>query len=135
MRSINFVMLPASWSRLRWRSSQIASFVLVDFDEYYFDFICDDGSCVCVCASLAEVEKSGFCTSVLRARQADGLLPACKIVDDVRDYKPTGCSLEAEVLSGGFPCQATTLEIFDVELNCCESGEVGCHQSLLALRA
>ena len=56
--------------------------------------------------------------SVLRARQKEGFLPECGIANDVRGYKPSGAALEAEVLTGGFPCQANSSESGNVYLTC-----------------
>ncbi len=47
-----------------------------------------------------------FCVSVLRARQQDGFLPTCPISRDVKTYVPSGEDLSAELVTGGFPCQA-----------------------------
>ena len=55
---------------------------------------------------MAEVERSQFCQSVLRARQQEGSLPKCEISDDVCAYQPAGPALEAEIVTAGFPCQA-----------------------------
>lgn len=54
----------------------------------------------------AKVERDEFCVSVLKSRQADGLLEQCPISNDVLTYQPQGDDLAAEVLTAGFPCQA-----------------------------
>ena len=36
----------------------------------------------------------------------EGLLPRCEIVPEVCTYNPFGRGLDAEILTGGFPCQA-----------------------------
>lgn len=56
---------------------------------------------------MAEVERDEFCVSVLKARMADNALPTCKICDDVTSYRPVGPALDAEVVTAGFPCQAS----------------------------
>ena len=61
----------------------------------------EDTSCV-----RAKVERDEFCVSVLKSRQADGLLEQCPISNDVLTYQPQGDDLAAEVLTAGFPCQA-----------------------------
>lgn len=56
--------------------------------------------------TICAVELDAYCrSSVLLARQRDGLLPAFPIWDDVRtfDGKPWRGSID--VVSGGFPCQ------------------------------
>ena len=56
---------------------------------------------------MIQVEKSGFCQSVLRARKADGYFPpTARIADDVCSYTPTGNEKLATVVAAGFPCQA-----------------------------
>ena len=55
-----------------------------------------------------QVERNEFCRAVLKARQAEGSLPRCEILEDVRDYKPISqAALGAAALLGGFPCQAS----------------------------
>ena len=39
----------------------------------------------------------------------DGLLPKCRIHDDVNTFEPTGVECEAEAISAGWPCQAPAL--------------------------
>lgn len=57
-----------------------------------------------------QVEKSGFCQSVLRARKDDGYFPpTMRIADDVCSYVPTGNEKLATVVLAGFPCQARHL--------------------------
>ncbi|CAK9011453.1 unnamed protein product [Durusdinium trenchii] len=56
------------------------------------------------------VERNEFCRAVLKARQAEGSLPRCEILEDVRDYKPTSqAALGAAALLGGFPCQGVSV--------------------------
>lgn len=70
-----------------------------------------------------KVERNTFCTAVLRARQADGLLDQCSLHEDVVSYKPEGLDLstdqlldviashpsgpaqDADLVVAGFPCQ------------------------------
>lgn len=56
--------------------------------------------------TICGVEIDSYSSSVLIARQNDGLLPPFPIWDDVRtfDGKPWRCIVD--VVSGGFPCQA-----------------------------
>lgn len=57
-----------------------------------------------------QVEKSGFCQSVLRARKDDGYFPpTMRIADDVCSYVPTGNEKLATVVLARFPCQARHL--------------------------
>lgn len=55
----------------------------------------------CVCA----VELDPYCQKVLRARQADGLLPAFPIESDVRAFDGKPWRGQVDVVCGGFPCQ------------------------------
>ena len=55
-----------------------------------------------VCA----VEINPYCRRVLRARQADGILPAeMEIHDDVTKFDGTAWRGRVDVVAGGFPCQ------------------------------
>ena len=51
------------------------------------------------------MECDADCVSVLAARMADGSLPKCRVVDDVRTYNPSDDEATAESVVGGFPCQ------------------------------
>lgn len=53
---------------------------------------------------LYEVECDQKCTAVLRQRQQDGLLHACPIWHDVRQFTASGTG--ARGILAGFPCQA-----------------------------
>ena len=64
-----------------------------------------------------EVERDGFCQSVLRARQKDGLLDMCEIEDDVTTYKPTGEDKSAELVLAGFPCQVGSVKEVNFEIH------------------
>ena len=54
-----------------------------------------------VCA----VEVEPYCRDVLRARQADGLLPSFPIFNDVREFDGRLWRGRVDVVCGGFPCQ------------------------------
>lgn len=54
-----------------------------------------------VCA----VEIDPYCRKVLRARQADGLLPDFPIYDDVRQFDAREWRGRVDVVCGGTPCQ------------------------------
>ena len=42
---------------------------------------------------------------------ADGSLPKCRLVGDVRGYVPVAGEAEAECVAGGFPCQVKASEM------------------------
>lgn len=55
----------------------------------------------------SEVECNEYCRKVLLQRQAENLLPACKVHNDVCTLKgPDVQNSGAEGVGGGFPCQA-----------------------------
>jgi DNA (cytosine-5)-methyltransferase 1 len=56
----------------------------------------------CICA----VESDPFAQSALVARQNDGSLPTFPIWDDIRTFDGRPWRGVAEVVAGGFPCQA-----------------------------
>lgn len=55
--------------------------------------------------TVCAVECEPFCQNVLRARQADGLLPNFPIWDDVQTFDGVPWRGLVDVVSGGFPCQ------------------------------
>lgn len=57
---------------------------------------------------VGAVEIEPFCQDVLRARQADGSLPAFPILGDIRDVKGDEFG-DVELVCGGFPCQDISL--------------------------
>lgn len=56
-----------------------------------------------------KVENDPFCTTVLQSRQKDGCIDTCPISEDVTVYHPEGSDLDAELVTAGFPCQATRI--------------------------
>jgi len=55
--------------------------------------------------TVCAVEWEPYPTSVLIARQNEGILPAFPIWDDVRTFDGTAWRGRVDVVSGGFPCQ------------------------------
>lgn len=56
--------------------------------------------------TICAVEYNPYAASVLAQRQNDGLLPPFPIWDDVRTFDGRPLRGVADVVSGGFPCQA-----------------------------
>lgn len=56
--------------------------------------------------TVCAVEYAPYPRQVLLARQRDGLLPRFPIWDDVRTFDGRPWRGQADVVSGGFPCQA-----------------------------
>jgi len=54
---------------------------------------------------VAAVEIDPYCQRVLRARQADGILPEFPIFDDVRTFDGHPWRGRVDIIAGGFPCQ------------------------------
>lgn len=54
---------------------------------------------------VGAVEFEPYCRDVLRARQADGLLPSFPIYNDVREFEGRAWRGRVDVVCGGFPCQ------------------------------
>lgn len=54
---------------------------------------------------VGAVEINPYCRKVLRARQADGTLPAFPIHDDIRTFTGGSWRGRVDVVAGGFPCQ------------------------------
>lgn len=54
---------------------------------------------------LAYCENDRFCQAVLLSRQADGVLPAAPIWDDVRTFPSSNLIGGVDLVYGGFPCQ------------------------------
>lgn len=54
---------------------------------------------------VGAVEIDPYCQKVLRARQADGILPPFPIHDDIRTFDGTAWRGRVDVVAGGFPCQ------------------------------
>jgi len=56
--------------------------------------------------TVCAVERDAYAACVLAARQNDGILPPFPIWDDVRTFDGRPWRGRADVVSGGFPCQA-----------------------------
>lgn len=56
------------------------------------------------CIGAVEVDR--YCQRVLLARQADGSLPRFPIFSDIRTFDARPYRGRAEIVAGGFPCQA-----------------------------
>lgn len=54
---------------------------------------------------VGAVEFEPYCRDVLRARQAEGLLPPFPIFNDVREFDGRPWRGRVDVVCGGFPCQ------------------------------
>jgi len=54
---------------------------------------------------VGAVELDAYCRRVLRARQADGIIPDFPILEDVREFDGCEWRGRVDVVCGGFPCQ------------------------------
>ncbi len=55
---------------------------------------------------IGAVEIDPYCRGVLAARQADGTLPTFPVFTDVRTFDARPYRGRADIVAGGFPCQA-----------------------------
>lgn len=63
------------------------------------------GGHLCGWRTVAAVEISAYCRSVLQARQRDGHLPEFPIYEDVRTFDGAPWREHVDIITGGFPCQ------------------------------
>jgi DNA (cytosine-5)-methyltransferase 1 len=54
--------------------------------------------------TVAAVEIEPYCQSVLKQRQADGILPGFPIFGDIRNFNGIEWRGKVDVIAGGFPC-------------------------------
>ena len=69
--------------------------------------------------TLAEVEISEFCQSVIQARQDDGLVPRVPVFSDVRSFSAGQLEVAPEAMTAGFPCTVSCHRIDTVAFGFC----------------